>query len=184
MIQEIITYIVPVLVLMDIFFLSIAGGVTLQPYKWTETIKISLVFSAVNGLAAAIAFSLAYITNPLISDFSNIAGQLFIAFVAVRMMTDAKKIKNEERTFLVEDNKIVWSLAIATSFSIFLVFLGLGFLGLNNNTPVIILLAATLLLSQMGLFFGSHYKPVRLGRSSKLAGGFLILVIMIINFII
>ncbi|NPD44782.1 MULTISPECIES: manganese efflux pump [unclassified Lentimicrobium] len=184
MMQEIITYIVPVLVLMDIFFLSIAGGVTLHPYKWTETIKISLIFSIVNGLAAVIAFGFSFLISPLISDFSNIAGQLFIAFVAVRMMTDAKKIKNEERTFLVEDNKIVWSLALASSFSIFLVFLGLGFLGLDSNAPIIILFTASLLLSQMGLFFGSHYKPVRLGRSSKLAGGFLILVITILNFII
>lgn len=184
MMQEIITYIVPVLVLMDIFFLSIAGGVTLQPYKWTETIKISLIFSAVNGLAAVIAIGLSFLISPLISDFSNIAGQLFIAFVAVRMMTDAKKIKNEERTFLVEDNKIVWSVALASSFSILLVFLGLGFLGLNHNTPIIVLLIATLLLSQMGLFFGSHYKPVRLGRSSKLAGGFLLLLITILNFMI
>lgn len=169
---------------MDIFFLSIAGGVTMQAYKWTETIKISLVFSAVNGLAAVIAFGLSFLINPLISDFSNIVGQLFIAFVAVRMMSDAKKIKNEERTFLLEDNKIVWSLAMASSFNIFLVFLGLGFLGQNHNTPIIVLLVATSLLSQMGLFFGSHYKPVRLGRSSKLAGGFLILVITILNFII
>lgn len=169
---------------MDIFFLSIAGGVTLHPYKWTDTIKISLIFSAVNGLAAIIAFGLSYLISPLISEFSNIAGALFIAFVAVRMMSDAKKIKNEERTFLVEDNKIVWSLALATSFSVFLVFLGLGFLGLNSNTPIIILLFATLFISQMGLFFGSHYKPIRLGRSSKMAGGFLILVITILNFII
>lgn len=169
---------------MDIFFLSIAGGVTIQPYKWTETIKISLIFSAVNALSAILAFSLAYLISPLISAFSAIAGQLFMAFVAVRMMADAKKIKNEERTFLVEDNKIVWSLALATSFSIFLIFLGLGFIGLNHNTPIIVLIVSTILISQMGLFFGSHYKPVRLGRSSKMAGGFLILVIIILNFII
>lgn len=184
MMQIILTYILPILVLMDIFFLSIAGGVTLYPYSLKETLKISLIFSAVIGLAAVIAFSLSYLIAPLISNYANIVGNLLIAFVGVRMMADAKKIKNEERTFLVEDNKILWSLAIASSFNILLAFLGLGFLGLNTNIPIFVLVIATLLLSQMGLFFGSHYKPIRLGRSSKLAGGFLILVITILNFII
>ena len=169
---------------MDVFFLSIAGGVTLYPYNWKETLRISLIFAAVIGLAAFLAFGLSYLIAPLILDFASIAGNLFIAFVGVRMMSDAKKIKNEERTFLVEDNKVIWSLALASSFNILLTFLGLGFLGLNTNVPIFVLVIATLLLSQMGLFFGSHYKPIRLGRSSKLAGGFLVLVIIILNFII
>ena len=118
--EQILTYYIPLLVGMDLFFLSIAGGVTLRPYEWGVSAKISTILSAVALLASILGLSLSHLLYPLISDFARWIGFLLIAFVGVKFMGDARIIKNEQRTFVLEDSKILWSVAAASSFNFFI----------------------------------------------------------------
>jgi putative Mn2+ efflux pump MntP len=177
--EQILTYFIPILVGMDIFFLSIAGGVTLRPYEWPMTAKISTILAAVALLSAILGLVFANIFRPMVSDFSEWIGFFLIAFVGVKFMGDARSIKNEQRTYVLDDNKILWSVAAAASFSYLLIFFGLGLLGQLSNHSVITVFVSILVLSQVGLFLGSHYRPVKLGRFTKFAGGLLISVLVI-----
>lgn len=178
----ILTFLIPILLTMDLLFLSIAGGVTLRPFQWVVTLKISLVFAMVQGLTAFIAILIAHFLEPLISNFAVITGSILVAFVAIKMLTDARKVKNEERTFILEDKQILGSLSLASSFNILLAFLGLGLLGVDFIPSVLVLLITIVFISQFGLFVGSHYQPERLGRFSKFAAGLLILIFTMINY--
>lgn len=178
----ILIFFIPILLTMDLLFLSIAGGVTLQPYKWQVALKISLVFGAVQSIAAIIAILIAHLLEPLISSFAVLTGSILVAFVAIKMLTDARKVKNEDRTYLMEDNQVLGSISLASSFNILLAFLGLGLLGVDFTPSVLVLLITIVFISQFGLFVGSHYRPERIGRFSKFAGGLLILILTIINY--
>jgi len=95
---------------------------------------------------------------------------------------DAYKVKNEERTYVLEDHQILGAISLASSFNIFIAFLGLGILGVDFIPSIIVLLLAAFSVSQLGLFAGSHYQPVRLGRFSKFTAGLLILVLTILSY--
>jgi len=167
----------------DTFFLSISGGVTIRPFKVLRAIIIAGTFTVFLSVSAFLAFQLAQLIEPLISNFSNLVGHILILFTGIRLITDARKIKNEERTFLLEDNKILFTTALAASFIVFLAYFGLGFILNGFQNSIIILAISVLILSFLGVFFGSYYQPMRLGRSSKFAAGILISILIIINYI-
>ncbi len=176
----ILTYGIPFLLTMDIFFLSISGGVTLQPYNWLKTIKASTVFAVSQVIAAGLGFGISKLIFPLIVDFAEMSGVLLITFFAFKMTQEAVKVKNEQRTFLIEDNDIILPLALASSLNTFVFFVGLGFLETPYYESMTVLLIAVVFISQMGLFIGSHYRPQRIGRSSKLAAGILIIILILL----
>ena len=165
---------------MDIFFLSISGGVTLQPYSWLKTIKTSAIFAFSQVIAAGLGFGIAKLIFPLIADFAEISGVLLIGFFAFKMTQEAVKVRNEQRTFLIEDNDIILPLALASSLNTFVFFVGLGFLKTPYIESIIVLSVAVVIISQIGLFIGSHYRPQRIGRSSKLAAGISIIILILL----
>jgi len=180
----ILIYIIPILLSADIFFLSISGGVTVRPFKYAFALKIAAIFALSSFLAAIIALGFAWSVYPLIESFSNLVGHVLVAFVGIKFLNDARKIKNIDRTYLLEDNKIIWLSALASSLMIILAFLGVGLINpIMGLSPIIILISA-FSLGFLGVFIGSHYQPLRLGRYSKFAAGLLILILIIINFLI
>lgn len=178
----ILAYFIPFFLCMEIFFLSISGGVTFIPYRWAYSVKISGIFSLTQFAAGALALLIAQLMYGLIEGFASITGLLLVTFISVKMIREAYVIKNEERTFVVDDSSIIWPLALATSLNTFLLFLGLGFLSVSFTASLVVLVLSSLLFSQLGLFIGSHYRPQRLGRSSKFGGGLLILILTIVNY--
>lgn len=178
----ILAYLIPILLTMDLFFLSIAGGVTLRPYQWPVAQKISLAFSLAQSIAALIAIFIAQLLEPLISSYMHMMGSILLIYVAIKMLVDARKVKNEERTYVLEDHQILGAISLASSFNIFIAFLGLGLLGVDFIPSIIVLLLSAFSISQFGLFAGSHYQPVRLGRFSKFLAGLMILVLTIISY--
>jgi len=182
--QTILTYGIPFLISMDIFFLSISGGVTLQPYNWLKTMKASAVFAFSQLLAAGIGMGISLLILPLIIDFSDMAAALLIGFFAFKMAQEAVKVKNEQRTFLIEDNDILLPLALASSLNTFVFFVGLGLLNIPYQESITSLIISVVILSQLGLFIGSHYRPERIGRSSKLLAGISIIILLVLYFVI
>lgn len=182
--QNLIIYGIPFFLSLDIFFLSISGGVTLQPYRWSSSLKVSIVFSLSQIIAGFIGLLISSLILPLISEFSFIAGVILVGFFGSKMMQEAVKVKNEERTYLIENNEILYPLALASSLNTFVIFVGLGFLEASYIISLSVLFISIFFVSQFGQFIGSHYKPIRLGRSSKLMGGFLIIVLLILKFIL
>lgn len=179
----ILTYGLGIFLAADTLFLSISGGVTLRPFKGISALKIAITFTIVLSFAAVTAFYLAQLISGLLQNLSNILGHILIAFVGVRYMIDAKKLKNEDRTYLLEDTKILLSSSLAASFVIFIAFFGLGFLTKNLSIAIIVLSISVFVLAFTGVFIGSHYQPLRLGRSSKFASGILIVIFLVIHFI-
>jgi putative Mn2+ efflux pump MntP len=182
--EWILIYIIPVLLSADVFFLSISGGVTVRPFKYAFAFKIAAVFALSSFLAAIIALGFAWSINPLIENFSNLVGHVLLAFVGIKFLNDARKIKNVDRTYLLEDNKIILLSAVASSLMILIAYLGLGLISPNIWSSSGIILISAFILGFLGVFIGSHYQPLRLGRYSKFAAGLSILIMTIINFLI
>jgi len=177
---SILTYGIPFLMSLDIFFLSISGGVTFQPYKSLGSFKISLAFVLSQAVFATAGLYLGTYMQSLFTNLSLLVATSLIGFFAFKMIQEAIKVKNEQRTFLIEDNDIILPLALASSLNTFVFFVGLGFLKIPYIESIIVLSVAVVIISQIGLFIGSHYRPQRIGRSSKLAAGISIIILILL----
>lgn len=181
--EWILTYIIPVLLASDALFLSISGGVTMRPFNSLQAIKIAGIFAITLSISGILAFLLAQLILPLVLQFSELTGHVLLLFIGIRFINDARKIKNEERTFLLQDHKILFISAFAASFIIFLAFFGLGFIQTELQKSLLTLGISVFIFSFSGIFIGSHYQPLRLGRSSKFAAGLLMAIFIIIHYI-
>lgn len=159
----------------ELLFLAIGAGVAMHPYSSWLNIKAALSFSLVQFIMAAFAIFMGSLIAGFMPDFSFHAGILVIAFVGVKLIMEANKVKNDSRTFLIEEPQILIAVSLAASFNTVLAFTGFGMI-INQFTyvPVIILTVVALITVLLGIFIGNKYRPERLGRFSKYLGGLML----------
>lgn len=179
--SEILLYIILVFALSgELLFLAIGAGVAMHPYDSKLNIKAAITFSIAQLIFAAFALYMGSLISGFIPAFSFGAGAITIAFVGLKLVLEANKIKNDSRTFLIEDLQILLSVSLASSFNTVLAFTGLGMILKEfNYYPVILLVVVVFMTVLMGIFIGNKYRPERLGRFSKYFGGLMLIVFAI-----
>lgn len=164
----------------ELLFLAIGAGVAMHPYSFLLNVKAAFIFSLAQLIFAAFALFVGSLIAGFMPEFSFLAGAITIAFVGVKLILEANKVKNDSRTFLIEDPQILLGVSLAASFNTVLAFTGFGMvLTQFSYSPVLILAAVIWIVVLMGIFIGNKYRPERLGRFSKYSGG-LILVFLAI----
>jgi len=164
----------------ELLFLAIGAGVAMHPYSSWLNIKAAFSFSFIQFIMAAFAFYMGSLIAGFIPDFSFHAGIFVIAFVGVKLIIEANKVKNDSRTFLIEDTQILIAVSLAASFNTVLAFTGLGMI-VNQFSygPVLLLAAVAFVTVLLGIFIGNKYRPERLGRFSKYLGGLMLIFLAI-----
>ncbi len=161
----------------DLIFLAIGAGVAMHPYSLKLSLKASFLIVFFQLVMAVFALNIGFLLVRLIPDFNTVVGLGLLAFVGVKFILEAIKIKNDQRTFLIEDFRVLLSLAIAASFNAVFAFLGLGLVLVKFTLiPLFALPVIAFFTLLIGIFFGNKYQPERFGRFSKLSAGLLFLV--------
>lgn len=164
----------------EILFLAIGAGVAMHPYSSWLNLKAALIFSFTQFLMAMFGINLGAIITSYIPDFYYPVGLLLIAFVGLKFILEANKIKNEKRTFLIEDKKILLSLSLAASINPFLAFIGFGMIMEKFSiVPAFILPVFVFFTVLTGIFIGNKYRPARIGRFIKYFGGLIFIYLTI-----
>jgi len=164
----------------ELLFLAIGAGVAMHPYSSWLNIKAAFTFSLAQLIMATFAIFMGSLIAGFIPTFSFSAGAITIAFVGVKLILEANKVKNDSRTFLIEDPQILLGVSLAASFNTVLVFTGFGMiLTTFSYSPVFILVAIAFIAVLAGIFIGNKYRPERLGRFSKYFGGLMLIFLAI-----
>ena len=159
----------------ELLFLAIGAGVAMHPYSSWLNIKAAFVFGVAQFLMGAFALFMGSLIAGFIPTFSFTAGAITIIFVGIKLILEANKIKNDSRTFLIEDPQILLGVSLAASFNTVLAFTGLGMvLSQLTYSPLLILTVLVLFVVLLGIFIGNKYRPERLGRFSKYLGGLIL----------
>jgi len=164
----------------ELLFLAIGAGVAMHPYSFWLNIKAAFTFSFAQLILGAFGLFMGSLISGFITSFSFSVGALTIAFVGVKLILEANKVKNDSRTFLIEDPQILLGVSLAASFNTVLAFTGLGMMHTQFiYSPVFILAAVAFMVVLIGIFIGNKYRPERLGRFSKYFGGLMLLFLSI-----
>lgn len=161
----------------ELLFLAIGAGVAMHPYKALLNLKAAFSFAFVQFVMAAFALFMGSLIASFIPAFASNAGLISIAFVGIKLILEANKVKNDSRTFLIEDAGILVAVSLAAAFNTVIAFTGLGMINANFSFPPLIILAVVAFsLVFIGIFIGNKYRPLRLGRFSKYVGGLVLIV--------
>lgn len=156
----------------DLLFLAIGAGVTLHPYSKKTNLSVALTFALVHFLMASFALFIGHLFFGFIPEFARYAGLFLLVFTALKFIFETNKIKNHNRTFFVEDKRILLGVSVASSFNSLFVYLAIGLLfPAIRFSPVYIYTAVVFLSVLFGVFIGNKYRPERFGRFSKYLGG-------------
>lgn len=159
----------------ELIFLAIGAGVTMHPYSSWLNIKAAFIFGLAQFVMATFALFMGSLISGFIPEFSFMAGAIIITFVGVKLILEANKVKNNSRTFLIEDSQILLGVSLAASFNTVIVFTGLGMILTQFlYFPLLILTTIATITVFIGIFIGNKYRPERLGRFSKYLGGLLL----------
>ncbi|MDA3906384.1 MAG: manganese efflux pump [Bacteroidales bacterium] len=167
----------------DILYLAIGSGVAMQPYSTKLNFKAALIFSFVQIIMALFAINVGFIISSFIPDFSYQMGTILIAFVGLKYMLETNKIKDESRTFLIEDSRILWRLSLASSFNTLLAFIGFGLTIIHYTLfPISMLIGFVFFTTLIGIIIGNKYNTQHLGRFGKLIGGIILIFLAVYMF--
>jgi putative Mn2+ efflux pump MntP len=161
----------------DLLFLGIGAGVAMHPYSFKLSLKASLLIVFFQAIMAVFALNIGFLLVHSISNFNKQVGIGLLAFVGMKFILEAFKIQNDQRTFLIEDFRVLFSLAIAASFNSVFAFLGMGLVLVKFTlVPLFALPFIGFFTLITGIFLGNKYRPQRFGRFSKIAAGIFFLI--------
>lgn len=161
----------------ELLFLAIGAGVAMHPYKALLNLTAAFSFALVQFVMAAFALFMGGLIASFIPAFAFSAGAISLGFVGLKLILEANKVKNDSRTFLIEDARILIGVSLAAAFNTVIAFTGFGMMYAEFSLrPIIILASIAFVVVLMGIFIGNKYRPERIGRFSKYLGGLVLLV--------
>lgn len=164
----------------ELLFLAIGAGVAMDPFSSGLSVKAALFFSLAQFIMAVFALMMGSLIAGFIPALTIYAGIIAFAFVGLKLIFEANKVKNNSRTFLIEDPRILIGVSLAASFNTVLAFTGLGMIFSQFSlAPILILTGVVLTTVLLGIFIGNKYRPERLGRFSKYLGGLMLIFLAI-----
>lgn len=159
---------------MDAFAVSVCKGLSVQRFRWSDSIIAGLYFGGFQALMPLIGYFLGRRFSSLITDFDHWIAFVLLVIIGGKMILESRK--ESERLNPSFGPAAMLPLAVATSIDALAVGVSLAFLG-TDITPVVVLIGSiTFLLSALGVkighVFGAKYKS-----NAELVGG-VILVLM------
>jgi|GEM_PF-2001068 len=126
-------------------------------YKTTGLPKlliISLLFAGMNTMMGALAGLLAVQFRGSMFFSDTYAALSILSILALKAYFTTRKSKIADNVFDVSTINVIFMLAFATSFEVFIAFVGVGFIEIPLNTLIISVAAASLISSLLGLVAG------------------------------
>ena len=143
---------------MDCFAVSIASGIILNRTQWRPMLVMALAFGLFQALMPFIGWMFAKSFSHLIESIDHWIAFAILAFLGGRMILESFKDEECRQTYNPASPKVVFTMAIATSFDALDIGNSFAFHGINDYTeilsPILIIGFVSFVMSLIGLFFG------------------------------
>ncbi len=163
----------------DAFAASLGKGATERHSRWTDAMRVGVVFGVFEALTPAIGYLLGYLLNDWIASYDHwIAFGLLLA-VGLYMIREAVQQAGDEASDAEQISPSIWRLAataIATSIDAAAVGVSLALMDVNFWIACAVIGGITTIVATSGIILGRHVGPY-LGRYAGILGGFVLVAI-------
>jgi len=142
---------------MDAFAVSITSGITIKHLKINNALKIALFFGSFQAFMPLIGWLAGLSLRDFISGVDHWIAFGLLSFVGCKMIYESIKLEPGEKKIKPLNAYILVMLSIATSIDALAIGVSFAFLKISIATPVIVIGAATFLLSFLGVFIGNRF---------------------------
>lgn len=164
---------------MDAFAASIGKGATLHKPKFSEALRVGLIFGVIEMLTPLIGWGLGMLASQFVMAWSHWVAFILLFFLGGRMVLEGIRGGDDDEEKEAPRRHGFWLLvttAIATSLDAMAVGVGLAFLKVNIITTAFAIGCATFMMSTLGIMVGRFIGPM-LGKRAEILGGVVLMAI-------
>lgn len=159
---------------MDCFAVSIACGIAMKPFKLGHAVRIAFSFGIFQAVMPLIGWLAGSTFQHLIESFDHWIAFGILLILGGRMLWDFFFVHPDKKILKPYKKRVVLTLALATSIDAMAIGLSFAFLQIDLLQPILIIGAASLLFSALGLFIGKRYGH-RYNIPAELFGGIVLI---------
>jgi len=160
---------------MDAFAASIGKGATLHKPKFSEALRVGLIFGAIETLTPLLGWGLGMLASQFVLEWNHWIAFVLLVFLGGRMVAEGFRDTTDDPA--PPPRHGFWLLvatAIATSLDAMAVGVGLAFLQVNIVSTALAIGCATLIMSTLGMMVGRFIGPL-LGKRAEILGGIVLI---------
>ncbi|WP_437888596.1 manganese efflux pump MntP [Phytobacter sp. V91] len=157
---------------MDAFAASIGKGATLHKPRFSEALRIGLIFGVIETLTPLIGWGMGMLASQFVLEWNHWIAFVLLVFLGGRMVLEGFRGEGDDPQDAPRRHGF-WLLvttAVATSLDAMAVGVGLAFLQVNILTTALAIGCATLIMSTLGMMLGRFIGPL-LGKRAEILGG-------------
>ncbi|MFV0625573.1 manganese efflux pump MntP family protein [Sphingomonas sp. ac-8] len=162
----------------DAFAASLGKGATEQKSRWSDAMRVGVVFGFFEALTPAIGYLLGFMLNDWIASYDHWVAFGLLLAVGAYMIREA--VQKEDTAAADEPSNLgFWRLAataIATSIDAAAVGVSLALMDVNLWVACAVIGGVTTVVATGGMILGRHVGPY-LGRYAGILGGFVLVAI-------
>ncbi|WP_428970447.1 manganese efflux pump MntP family protein [Sphingomonas sp. Xoc002] len=163
----------------DAFAASLSKGAAEQKSRWSDAMRVGVIFGFFEALTPALGYLLGYMLNDWIASYDHWVAFGLLLAVGVYMIREAVQQKGEKADGAGASNLAFWRLAataVATSIDAAAVGVSLALMDVNLWIACAVIGGITTVVATGGMVLGRHVGPY-LGRYAGILGGFVLVAI-------
>ncbi|MGD9679135.1 MAG: manganese efflux pump MntP family protein [Vulcanibacillus sp.] len=162
---------------MDAFAVSITSGIVIYNLKLKNAIKIAIFFGLFQAIMPYIGWLLSNNFSKYIIEFDHWVVFIILLFIGLKMIHESRKSdENDVPKLNPLNNKILLTLAFATSVDALAVGVSLSFLDVSIYYAMILIGIVTFIFSLIGVYVGNISGEL-LKKKAELIGGIILILI-------
>lgn len=142
---------------MDAFAISVTKGIVMKSIKVSNSLMIAIFFGSFQAIMPVIGWFAGLSFKTFISKFDHWIAFGLLVTIGIKMIYEAGKIKESEKSVSNLSIFVLFMLSIATSIDALAVGLSFAFLDISIITPAIVIGFITFILSFLGVFIGNRF---------------------------
>ncbi len=159
---------------MDAFAVAVASGFSVRRLRLNYALKIAFFFGFFQSAMPVIGWMVGYGFRDFISKIDHWIAFLLLTFIGIKMIYEAKVLKEEERELVSMNTYSLFLLSVATSIDAFAVGFSLSALNVSIINPALVIGGVTFLLSLSGVYAGNRFGHLFESKIETLGGIILI----------
>lgn len=160
---------------MDAFAVSITSGILIKNVKLKNVIKIALFFGIAQGIMPLIGWLAGSAFSNYINKIDHWIAFILLCFLGAKMIWEASRKKDEDENYDPLNNKVLFTLAIATSIDALVIGVSFAFLKVSIIYACSIIAIITALVCAIGVLIGKQCSSLFRNIAEYLGGTILIL---------